>query len=98
MANMNSKGRPIIQRARGKDMMNLRIYFDYLYPPQKAIASRLNSPTKQTDDGAQGYEAVLNGSITRDEASTIAIVLEAKHKAIETIEITKIVSVLEYTK
>ena len=95
--------RKVIEKAKNGDMMALRICFDRLYPIQKgrSIQIQLLPPIKQANDVVQGYEAILNavsdGSITPDEASTIANVLESKRKAIETHEIEKRISVLENT-
>lgn len=94
--------RTAIEKALAGDMMALRICFDRLYPPQKGRSIQIDlPPIKQADDVVQGYEAILNavsdGSITPDEASTIANVLESKRKAIETHEIEKRISVLENT-
>jgi hypothetical protein len=95
--------RTAIEKALAGDMMALRICFDRLYPPQKGRSIQIDlPPIKQADDVVQGYGAVLaavsDGSITPDEASTIAHVLEAKRKAIETIEIEKRISALENSK
>jgi hypothetical protein len=95
--------RTAIDKALSGDMMALRICFDRLYPPQKGRSIQIDLPEiKRTNDIVQGYAAVLaavsNGSITPDEASTIAHVLEAKRKAIETIEIEKRISLLENLK
>ena len=72
------------------------------HPIQKGRSIQIQlPPIKQANDVVQGYEAILNavsdGSITPDEASTIANVLESKRKAIETHEIEKRISVLENT-
>ena len=92
--------RVAIDKALGGDTMALRICFDRLYPPQKGRSVRINLPSiKQADDVVRGYEAVLNavsdGTITPDEASTISSVLEAKRKAIETVEMEARLAVLE---
>ncbi len=89
-----------IDKALAGDMMALRICFDRLYPPQKGRSIQLElPPIKQADDVVQGYEVVLcavsDGSITPDEANTIANVLEAKRKAIETTEIEERLVALE---
>ena len=94
--------RKVIEKAKNGDMMALRICFDRLYPIQKGRSIQIQlPPIKQANDVVQGYEAILNavsdGSITPDEASTIANVLESKRKAIETHEIEKRISVLENT-
>lgn len=95
--------RTVIEKALAGDMVALRICFDRLYPPQKGRSILIDLPSiKQAEDVVRGYEAVLaavaDGSITPDEASTIASVLEAKRKAIETIELEKRISLLENTK
>ena len=94
--------RTAIDKALSGDMMALRLCFDRLYPPQKGRSIQMSlPPIKKAQDVVQGYEAILNavsdGSITPDEASTIANVLESKRKAIETHEIEKRISVLENT-
>jgi len=83
--------------------MALRICFDRLYPPQKGRSVQLSlPPIKQANDVVSGYEAILSalsdGSITPDEASTIANVLEAKRKAIETTEFEQRIIALEQVK
>lgn len=95
--------RTAIDKALSGDMMALRICFDRLYPPQKGRSIQIDlPPIKQANDVVQGYEAVLNavseGSITPDEASTIANVLEGKRKAIETCELETRMAALEKTK
>jgi hypothetical protein len=92
--------RTAIEKAKAGDMMALRICFDRLYPPQKGRSIQIDlPPIKQVDDVVRGYEAVLQavseGNITPDEASTIASVLEAKRKAIETVEIEARLTELE---
>jgi len=89
-----------IDKAKAGDMMALRICFDRLYPPQKSRSIQIDlPPIEQTDDVLHGYNAVLKaiseGSITPDEASTIANVLEAKRKAIETSDIEGRITALE---
>ncbi|MBT3558749.1 MAG: hypothetical protein HOC63_14525 [Rhodospirillales bacterium] len=84
--------RVAIDKALGGDTMALRLCFDRLYPPQRTRSIRIDLPIiKHVDDVVRGYESVLgavsDGTITPDEASTIASVLEAKRKAIETVEI-----------
>jgi len=95
--------RTAIDKALNGDMMALRICFDRLYPPQKGRSVQLSlPPIKQANDVVSGYEAILSalsdGSITPDEASTIANVLEAKRKAIETTEFEQRIIALEQVK
>ena len=95
--------RVAIEKALAGDMMALRICFDRLYPPQKGRSIQIDLPAiKQADDVVQGYEAVLaavsDGSITPDEASTIASVLEAKRKSIETCDLENRLAALEKEK
>jgi hypothetical protein len=92
--------RVAIEKALDGDMVALRLCFDRLYPPQKGRSIQLTlPPMKQASDVVSGYEHVLNavseGSITPDEASTISNVLEAKRKAIETSEIEDRIVLLE---
>ena len=95
--------RVAIEKAKAGDMMALRICFDRLYPPQKGRSIQIDlPPIKQAPDVVLGYEAVLaavsEGSITPDEASTIAHVLEAKRKSIETCDIESRLVALEKEK
>lgn len=95
--------RVAIEKALAGDMMALRICFDRLYPPQKGRSIQIDLPAiKQADDVVRGYEAVLaavsDGFITPDEASTIAHVLEAKRKSIETCDLENRLVALEKEK
>ena len=95
--------RTAIEKAKAGDMTALRICFDRLYPPQKGRSIQIDlPPIKQADDVVLGYEAVLaavsDGRITPDEASTIAHVLEANRRAIETCELEARMTALEKMK
>ena len=92
--------RKAIEKALGGDMTALRICFDRLYPPRKTRGVLLKLPViKHIKDIDRGYEVVLQavseGSISPDEASTLSSVLEAKRKAIETTEIEGRIAALE---
>jgi len=92
--------RKAIEKALGGDMTALRICFDRLYPPRKNRGILLELPViKHIKDIVRGYEVILQavseGSISPDEASTLSSVLEAKRKAIETTEIEGRIAALE---
>jgi hypothetical protein len=95
--------RTAIEKALAGDIMALRICFDRLYPPQKGRSIQINlPPIKQAEDVGNGYEillgAVSDGSITPDEAGTIAHVMEAKRKSIETCDLESRLAALEDVK
>lgn len=92
--------RAAIDLALGGDTVALRLCLDRVAPPRKGRTVIFPLPSIATaSDVLKGLEALLaavsEGAVTPDEAATIAQVLEAKRKAIETVEIEARVAKLE---
>jgi hypothetical protein len=92
--------RKCIDLAKGGDTTALRLCMERLAPAVKSRAVSLALPAIETAADilkaqAAAIEAMASGEITPDEAATVASVLEAKRRAIETVEIEKRVKALE---
>jgi hypothetical protein len=84
--------RKCIDLAKAGDTTALRLCMERLAPAVKSRAVHLSMPPINTADDvlkaqAATIGAMAKGHITPDEAATIAGVLEAKRKAIETADI-----------
>lgn len=89
-----------VEKALEGDMQALRLCLERVCPPRKSRPIRIELPTVETASNvtaAQGVviAAMAKGDITPEDASTIAGVLEAKRRAIETVEIEDRLSLLE---
>ena len=92
--------RKCIELAKEGDTTALRLCMERLAPAMKSRAVTLplppiDTPTDILKAQAATIEAMASGEITPDEAATIAGVLEAKRRAIETVEIERRLQVLE---
>jgi hypothetical protein len=95
--------RKCIELAKDGDTTALRLCMERIAPAVKARAVSLPMPAVETAADllraqAAVIEAMASGQITPDEASTIGGVLEAKRRAIETVEIEKRLTALEQHK
>ena len=95
--------RKAIEKAKDGDMVALRLCLDRLCPPRKDRHIELDLPKADTSSGVtKAHSAVLDamaqGEITPDEANTIAGILEAKRRSIETHELEARISKLEHEK
>ena len=92
--------RKCIDLALAGDSTALRLCMERIAPAVKSRPIRLSLPAINTSDDvlkaqAIAIKAMAAGDITPDEAVTIASVLEAKRKAIETVDIEARLSKLE---
>ena len=92
--------RKCIELANEGDTTALRLCMERLAPAMKSRAVRLPMLlVETTDDVLKAQAATIRtmaaGEITPDEAATIAGVLEAKRKAIETVQLEERVAKLE---
>jgi hypothetical protein len=92
--------RTCIELAKAGDTTALRLCMERLAPAVKSRAVSLSLPSIETPADiltaqAATIQAMATGEITPDEAATIAGVLEAKRRAIETVEIEQRLKALE---
>ena len=92
--------RKCIELAQAGDMTALRLCMERIVPAMKSRPVQLSMPSVETADDVLKAQAVMiqamaAGEITPDEAATIAGVLDAKRKAIETVAIEERVARLE---
>jgi hypothetical protein len=92
--------RKCVELAMEGDTTALRLCMERLAPAVKSRAVNLRLPAIETAADvlkaqAATIEATANGEITPDEAATIAGVLDAKRKAIETVHLEERVAKLE---
>ena len=92
--------RKCIELALGGDTTALRLCMERLAPAVKSRAVNLTLPTVETPADILKAQtatiaAMARGEITPDEAATIAGVLEAKRKALETVHLEERVRKLE---
>lgn len=95
--------RKAIEKAKEGDMVAIRLCLERILPTVKSRPIEIDLPpieSAQDIQGAQGavIAAMANGEITPDDASTIAGVLEARRRAIETVEFDKRLDILERAK
>jgi len=92
--------RKSIELAKEGDNTALRLCMERLAPAAKSRPIQLSMPAIETAADilrahAATIQAMAEGEITPDEASVIAGVLEAKRKAIETVQLEERVAKLE---
>ena len=89
-----------VEKALDGDMQALKLCLERLCPPRKSRLIQIELPEVETAldvTTAQGLviAAMARGDITPEDASTIAGILEAKRRAIETVEIEERLTQLE---
>ena len=92
--------RKCIELAQKGDTTALRLCMERLAPAMKSRAVNLALPAVETAPDilkaqAATIQAMAAGEITPDEAATVASVLEAKRRAIETVQLEERVMRLE---
>ncbi len=92
--------RKAIEKAKAGDMTAIRLCLERILPAVKSRPIEIDLPPVETAEditAAQGavIAAMGTGQITPDDAGTIAAVLEAKRRAIETVELEKRIDILE---
>ena len=95
--------RKAIEKAKEGDMAAIRLCLERILPTIKSRPIEIDLPPVETAEditAAQGavIAAMARGEITPDDASTVAGVLEAKRRAIETVELEKRLDILEKAK
>ncbi|MBS0172976.1 MAG: hypothetical protein JSR64_02965 [Nitrospira sp.] len=96
-----SIARVAIEAAKGGDLTAARLVLDKLIPTAKERAIELHdmpdtsSALGVSEAQQRVLEAVANGSITPGEASTLSGVLEARRRALETLELETRIAALE---
>jgi len=92
--------RKCIDLAKAGDTTALRLCMERLAPAMKSRAVHLSMPSIETAADvlkaqSAAIGAMASGEITPDEAATIAGVLEAKRKAIETADLERRLTAIE---
>lgn len=92
--------RKAIEKALNGDMTAIRLCLERILPAVKSRPIEIDLPPVETAEditAAQGavIAAMARGEITPDDAGTIAGVLEARRRAIETVELEKRIDILE---
>lgn len=92
--------RKVIEAAKGGDMQAARMLLDRVSPVPKGRRLPISLPDLETaSDVVRAHAATISamssGAISPDEASVIAGVLEAKRRAIETVELEVRIKALE---
>jgi ethanolamine utilization microcompartment shell protein EutS len=90
----------VISAAKSGDMQAARLILDRIAPPRKGRPVALELPSVETaEDVVKALGVVVaetaSGTITPEEAVVVAGVLEAKRKAIETVDIERRLAALE---
>jgi hypothetical protein len=94
-------GRPPIELAKGGDQAAAALILSRVWPPRKGrpIDGLSLPPIEKAADivAALGAvaDATVNGTLTPDEASAVANVLEIKRKTIETTDVLARIEALE---
>ena len=92
--------RKAIEKAKDGDMTAIRLCLERILPAVRSRPIEIDLPPVETAEditAAQGavIAAMARGEITPDDASTVAGVLEARRRAIETVELEKRIEILE---
>ena len=95
--------RKAVDLALEGDMAALRLCLERICPPRKSRFIAIELPRVETAKDitaahAVVIEAMARGDITPDEASSVAGVLDARRKSLETTEIEKRIEALELLK
>lgn len=93
----------VVEMAKQGDMSAARLVLERLVPPAKERPIFLTLPDTSSADGvAQAQAAILQavaaGDILPGEAATLAGIVEARRKAVETQELEARISALEVKK
>lgn len=93
----------VVTAAKGGDLSAARLVLERLLPPARERPIFLELPSTDTAEGvaqAQGaiLQAVAAGELLPGEAATLAGVVEARRKAVETLELEQRIAALEGMK
>ena len=92
--------RKAIEKVKDGDMAAIRLCLERILPAVRSRPIEIDLPPVGTaEDVMAAHGAVIaamaKGEITPDDASTVAGVLEARRRAIETVELEKRIEILE---
>ncbi len=92
--------RTCIERAKAGDAIALRLVMERVAPLRRGRPVHFDLPViEKASDLATALGGILrataNGALTPDEAATVATVLDAKRRAIETVELEERLAALE---
>lgn len=93
----------VVTAAKGGDLSAARLVLERLLPPARERPIFLELPSTDTAEGvAQAQDAILQavaaGELLPGEAATLAGVVEARRKAVETLELEQRIAALEGMK
>ncbi len=93
----------VINQAKAGDMAAARVIIDRLIPPARERPVSLTLPDTSSAEGiaaAQNVilQAVADGELLPTEAATLAGIVEARRRAIETVELEQRIILLEQNK
>ena len=92
--------RKVIEKAKEGDMVAIRLCLERTISAVKSRPIEIDLPPVETAEDIEAVQgaviaAMVKGEITPDDASTIANVLEARRRALETVELEKRLDILE---
>ena len=92
--------RKVIEKAKEGDMVAIRLCLERTISAVKSRLIEIDLPPVETAEDIEAVQgaviaAMAKGEITPDDASTIANVLEARRRALETVELEKRLDILE---
>jgi hypothetical protein len=95
--------RKVVDLAKAGDISAARLVLERLIPPAKERPVFLELPSTETAEGiAQAQAAILQavaaGDLLPGEAATLAGIVEARRKAVETLELEQRITALESKK
>ena len=93
----------VVARAKAGDMLACRMIIDKIIPTQKDRTIAMELPAINNSAGvglaqSEILQAVVDGSITPSEGERIASIVEARRRAIETVELEARIAELEVKK
>ena len=92
--------RKVIEKAKEGDMVAIQLCLERTISAVKSRLIEIDLPPVETAEDIEAVQgaviaAMAKGEITPDDASTIANVLEARRRALETVELEKRLDILE---
>ena len=93
----------VVAKAKAGDMLACRMILDKIIPTQKDRTVSIELPPIATLDGvgraqSEILQAVVDGDITPNEGERIAVIVEGRRRAIETVELEARIAELESKK
>lgn len=95
--------RTAIEKAKGGDLAAIRLVLERLAPPLKERLITIDLPNTSSATGIEAaqaaiVQAVAHGELTPGEGHTLASLIEARRKALETLDLEKRISALEESR